>query len=480
MRIVPSTIRGQVVVAFSVCFVFMALLIAMNYRNFHNLISSMQFFEISEELNSTILEMRRYEKNFFLFHSDHDIEENISYTNRLNLLLYRERNNLIHAIGKSNYDQFIEYVRAYSSLMEDLRKSSGKNMEWLESQRSIRKSGQDLLVFADQLVRNERRVIHQLLQKMTSFPMLNLVGLVILLAFVIFFIGEKIVRPLARITRESEAIAQGVFHGMISPFGNVKNEIFRLIAAINRMMSELESRQEQLVQSRKIAAVGTLTSGIAHEINNPINNISLTLESLIEDHESMKPYERIELYQEALDQAERASDTVKNLLEFSRANHPRLEEVSLDEVIDKTARLFNNEFKIHKIQFSKSSQDALPSLRLDKGGLQQVLVNLFVNSVQAMPEGGELKILLERNRNEVKIDVTDTGEGIPHEHLGRIFDPFFTTKKEGEGTGLGLSVSYSIVKKHGGRMEVRSAEGAGTTFSIFLPIKGVSDGSGAS
>ncbi|RJR50996.1 MAG: sensor histidine kinase [Desulfobacteraceae bacterium] len=476
MRVVPSTIRGQVVVAFSVCFVFMAALIAMNYRNFHNLISSMQFFEISEELNSTILEMRRYEKNFFLFHSDHDIEENISYTNRLNLLLFRERNNLIHAIGKDNYDQFLRYVDGYSSLMEGLRGASGKDMEWLDSQASIRRSGQDLLVFADQLVRNERRVIHQLLQSMASFPLWNLIILVVLLAFVINFIGERIVRPLARITRESEAIAQGVFHGMISPFGNEKNEIFRLIAAINRMMSELESRQEQLVQSRKIAAVGTLTSGIAHEINNPINNISLTLESLIEDHSSMNEGERMQLYQEALDQAERASDTVKNLLEFSRANHPRLEEVDLCEVVDKTARLFSNEFKIHKIQFSKAFQEPLPRLRLDKGGLQQVLVNLFVNSVQAMPEGGELRVSLEQVRNEVRIVVTDTGEGIPQEYLGRIFDPFFTTKKEGEGTGLGLSVSYSIIKKHGGRMEVRSTEGEGTAFSILLPVERSMDG----
>ena len=100
MKLLPSTIRGQVVMAFSVCFVFMALLIAINYGNLYRLSSSMQFFEISEELNSTILEMRRYEKNFFLFHSDSDIEENFSYTNRLNLILNREEENLIKSIGK--------------------------------------------------------------------------------------------------------------------------------------------------------------------------------------------------------------------------------------------------------------------------------------------------------------------------------------------------------------------------------------------
>jgi two-component system NtrC family sensor kinase len=456
--------------AFSVCFVFMALLIAINYSNLYRLSSSMQFFEISEELNSTILEMRRYEKNFFLFHSDHDIEENISYTNRLNLLLSREKESLIKSIGKNNYDQFLKYVRDYSSLMEGLRSSSGKDMEWLESQTKIRRSGQDLLVFADQLVRGERRAIKELLQQMGSFPMINLVILLILLVFVIFFIGEKMVRPLARITREAEAIAQGVFHGMISPFGNPKNEIYRLIAALNQMMRELESRQEQLVQSRKIAAVGTLTSGIAHEINNPINNLSLTLESLIENHETMAPAERTQLYQEALDQVERASDTVRNLLEFSRANHPRLEEVSLDEVVDKTARLFNNEFKIHKVRFLKEVRGPLPALRLDKGGLQQVFVNLFLNGIQSMPKGGELRIVLERVKDEVRIDVADTGVGIPPENLEKVFDPFFTTKKEGEGTGLGLSVSYSIIKKHGGRMQVQSSAGVGTTFSISLPL----------
>lgn len=459
--------------AFAICFAFMALLIAMNYANLSRLISSMRFFEISEELNSTILEMRRYEKNFFLFHSDQDIEENISYTNRLNLILHGEEENLVRAIGRSNYDRLLQYVRDYSSTMDVLKTLSGKNAEWIESQALIRRSGQDLLLFSDKLVRNERQAIQQLLKKMASFPVLNLVILMILLAFVVFFIGEKIVRPLARITRESVAIAQGVFHGMISPFGSSKNEINRLIAALNRMMHELESRQEQLVQSRKIAAVGTLTSGIAHEINNPINNISLNVESLIENHETMDNAERLQLYEEILDQAERASDTVRNLLEFSRANHPRLEEVSLNEVIEKTARLIHNELKIHKIRFSKDIRGSLPSLRLDKGGLQQVLINLFLNSVQAMPKGGELKVMLEQVKSEIKIDVIDTGEGIAPENMDRIFDPFFTTKKEGEGTGLGLSVSYSIIKKHGGRMNVKSTRGSGTTFSIFLPVAGV-------
>jgi signal transduction histidine kinase len=117
-------------------------------------------------------------------------------------------------------------------------------------------------------------------------------------------------------------------------------------------MSELEKRQEQLIQSRKIASIGTLTAGIAHEINNPVNNISLILEALIEDGCDMDEAERNKLYQDAMDQADRTSEIVKNLLEFSRATHPRLEEVDLEEIVDKTARLLNNEFKLHNITFT--------------------------------------------------------------------------------------------------------------------------------
>jgi two-component system, NtrC family, sensor kinase len=234
------------------------------------------------------------------------------------------------------------------------------------------------------------------------------------------------------------------------------------------MMTESESREKQLIQAQKTALVGTLTSGIAHEINNPLNNIVLTLETLVEDNQIMGPEERLQLYQEALDQVDRASEMVKNLLEFSRASHSQVEEVSLEELIDKTIRLLNNKFKMHRIKISREIQAAFPRLVLDKGGLQQVLVDLLLKRIQAMPDGGNLRILLNRVHNEARIDMVDTGPGIPSENLGRIFDPFFSTQKQ--ETGLDLSVSRHILQKQGGRIEVQSAEGLGTTFSIYLPL----------
>jgi two-component system, NtrC family, sensor kinase len=172
-----------------------------------------------------------------------------------------------------------------------------------------------------------------------------------------------------------------------------------------------------------------------------------------------------------MDQADRTSDIVKNLLEFSRASHPKVEYIDLEEIVDKTARLLNNELKLNNIRFVKEIGGDLPRIRLDRGGLQQVLLNLFINSLQVMGKDGELRVAIgpAETPDEVRIDVIDSGPGIPAEFIDQVFDPFFTTKQEGEGTGLGLSVSYNIIEKNGGRMEVKSPPGQGACFSILLP-----------
>ena len=298
-----------------------------------------------------------------------------------------------------------------------------------------------------------------------------MVVMFVLLAFVVLFIGEKVIRPLGRITRDSEAVAQGTFQ-RITAYGGPGNEIHHLVSAINRMVEELEKRQEQLIQSRKIASIGTLTAGIAHEINNPVNNLSLILESLIEGGSTIDEAERSRLYEEAMSQADQTSKIVKDLLEFSRAVRPPSEQVELSEVIHKAASLIRNELDLHRVKFTTEVRGNLPKIHLDKCGMQQVMINMFVNSIQAMEGGGELTVVLEHidGAREVRVDISDTGSGIPPEFLSQIYDPFFTTKKEGIGTGLGLSVCYSIIKKNGGRIEVESRVGQGTRFSIFLPV----------
>jgi signal transduction histidine kinase len=319
--------------------------------------------------------------------------------------------------------------------------------------------------------RQERTDVRRNLHIMRQSTLVTLAVFLIIMIITANFMARHLLTRLRHLNGVVKRVGEGDF-SPIMPLRKYKDEFTSLAVTLNHMMEELVTRQEQLIQTRKIAAVGTLTAGIAHEINNPVNNISLVLESLSDPKSVIDEAERQRLLREAMNQTDRVADIVKNLLEFSRSNHPRLKDVSLEELIDVTVSLVSNEMKLREVRFSKQVTDSIPPLYADKGGLQQVFLNMFLNGIQAMPEGGEMTVLLglTEARDEVKIEIRDTGVGIAPEHLADIFDPFFTTKTETEGTGLGLSVSYSIIDKHGGRIEVESAVGQGTAFIIYLPV----------
>ena len=198
---------------------------------------------------------------------------------------------LIQSIGENRYALLSESLAEYSEMMSKLGEPSCKTVFCAPVEDRICGIGQNLLLLAYQSVSTERREVESLLQQMIHLPLISLLVLLGLMIFIILFIRQKVIRPLARITFESEAVAQGTSR-RITPYGDGQNEIHHLVAAINGMMTELERRQEQLIQSRKIAAIGTLTAGIAHEINNPVNNLSLILESLLEDTDDMGSQER--------------------------------------------------------------------------------------------------------------------------------------------------------------------------------------------
>jgi signal transduction histidine kinase len=294
---------------------------------------------------------------------------------------------------------------------------------------------------------------------------------VILGVLVAWYISRLLVRPLFQMQQYMEKIAHGDYTSI--PESECKSqEFFSLFRAFNRMIQELEHHQEQLVQSGKIAAIGTLTSGVAHELNNPINNIVLTAEALKEDFAQLGQEEALEMIQDILVQSGRASDIVKNLLDFSRSEQPEFEEVSINSVIRETLKLVQNQVTLSGIEVKKDLPADLPNILGNIKTLQQVFLNLFINSIQAMKDGGILSIrgLVSEDRHWLKVEVTDTGAGITLDDLPHIFEPFYTTKEVGRGTGLGLSVSFSIAQKHGGHIEVKSQVGQGSTFTVFLPV----------
>ncbi|MCH7654901.1 MAG: hypothetical protein IIC95_02815 [Chloroflexi bacterium] len=235
-------------------------------------------------------------------------------------------------------------------------------------------------------------------------------------------------------------------------------------------LERLKSTQQQLIQSEKLAAVGTLISGVAHEINNPLGNIrglvDLSLqgdldETLKRDLQTIRAED------------ERAIRIVRNLLSFTREHKPETTLVSLNDALDHVLELRAYELRVSNIELRKDFAADLPEIPADPHQLQQVFLNLVINAEQAMTAAhgrGVLSITTKRVGEALHVVVTDDGPGIPSENLGRVFDPFFTTKEVGAGTGLGLSVCYGIIQEHGGEIRVASEEGRGTTFVVELPV----------
>lgn len=236
------------------------------------------------------------------------------------------------------------------------------------------------------------------------------------------------------------------------------------------MERKLQETHLQLVSSEKMASLGKLAAGIAHEINNPLGGILIYSSLLIEDLPAEDP--RREDLARVVQEASRCKEIVRSLLEFARQTEPRMEAVDINRAITDDLFFLENQALFHNIRIVKNLDPSLPSAMGNAGQLKQVFMNIIINAAEAMRENGELTITTSPapDRNSVLMEFTDTGEGIPEENLSRIFEPFFTTKDVGKGTGLGLATSYGIIQNHGGKIKVRSTVGAGTTFTIELPV----------
>jgi signal transduction histidine kinase/DNA-binding response OmpR family regulator len=251
-------------------------------------------------------------------------------------------------------------------------------------------------------------------------------------------------------------------------YGEVKSFNEELEGRVEERTRELRVAQEQLVQSEKLASIGQLASGVAHEINNPIGVIlgfaQILVKRMPQDDPIYKPLATIE--REGL----RCKRIVQDLLDFARQGKPTLSMLNINEVIESASRLIPPHINSEKIEVVKGYAPRLPPVLGDANQLQQVFLNILLNAYQAMLSGGQLRITSRTVGDEVQAIFSDSGVGIPSEYLGRIFDPFFTTKEIGQGTGLGLSVSYGIVEQHGGTIDVDSTVGVGSTFVVKLPI----------
>jgi len=226
--------------------------------------------------------------------------------------------------------------------------------------------------------------------------------------------------------------------------------------------------EEQVFQNEKLTSLGLLAAGVAHEVNTPLAVISNYIQMLAKQLPSGDP--RHQLIEKVVKQTFRASEIVNNLLNFSRTGASEFTEVNLNAVVEEVLTLVAHPFRTAQVQVTRNLQQELPAVLGSTNKLQQVFLNLFLNARDAMPSGGIVEIRTAAHNGSVEVEIIDTGGGIPRENLNRIFDPFFTTKSSGRGTGLGLSVSYGIVKEHAGKVDVRSTPGKGTSFRLEFPV----------
>jgi len=467
-----KTIRSKVIILFSLCVFFVVALALLAYQNTRYLEAKLMIIESFDDLLDDVLELRRYEKNLIFYQDAVSLEQCSRYLLQVDASFQQIAPDIIAVAGNQKYSQFMGDLDAYKKLLNGYMSIVRKG-EQLPNLLEIRESGKKLITFSEDLINLKRERIKVRLHRYVIYFAVLLFFFFLLFVYIFQLISSSILRPLRVVEEATKKVASEEFVPLPNR-ADRHDEISRLIDAFNKMVEELQKRENQLLQSRKMASIGTFTSGIAHELNNPINNISLIVESLVEEDPDLSVEERSNLYQDLMGQAERTSGIVKKLLEFSRNRYAKTEKVALDDIVRKTADLVQNEMRLNRVKFSQTIEGGhLPELRVDKGGIQQVFLNLFLNSIQAMESGGRIDVVMitDQPAKEVRIDVRDTGKGIPPEHLDRLFDPFFSTKKEGEGTGLGLSVSYNIINKHNGRIEVESTQGEGTCFSIFLPME---------
>jgi PAS domain S-box-containing protein len=252
-----------------------------------------------------------------------------------------------------------------------------------------------------------------------------------------------------------------------TPLAAAAMENNRLVGNVQEQMDKLKQAQMQLVQAAKMAAVGELAAGVAHELNNPLTSVLGFAELLLHNPETDSSTRHdVEIIAH---EAKRARDIVRNLLSFARQAQPQREPDDLGKVLSQTLGLIRQQMEHSGVVVEEDYATDVGLVTMDSGQMKQVFLNLLTNAAHAMPHGGKLKLHTARQGDEVAISVSDTGEGIPPETLDHIFVPFFTTRPVGQGKGLGLAVSLGIVQGHGGRISVESQVGHGSTFTVWLP-----------
>jgi len=477
-RFAGGKIRRIVLAGMILCILGFSVLGGISYKYLLQIEDALALAEDVDDLTSDVLEIRRYEKNYLLYAVEEDYVETLRYCDRA--LSTIERIEPTHGglegtdqQGSQSLSQLRLNLRGYRETFIQLGKPGdvvdAKVSDALGAE--LRDQGKDLVDLVHRFVLSQRDRIIRIVGTLKRQLSLSIVAFTGMAIFFSWLLGRRIFGALSLIEHSARKIVQGNFRSL--PLPDTSDETRGVVAAFNHMIEELERRQNQLLQEKKLASLGVLTSGIAHQLNNPLNNISTSCQILQEDLQAgvdMEPELTRQMLDNIYQEVSRSRDIVKGLLEFARETEFCLKAVPLNMVVQRAVTLVSSEVPTGVKIVTEIPADI--SLPLDNQRFQEALLNLMINAIHAITPPGTVTISAEVDAlaGQAVLKICDTGGGIPPEHLSRVFDPFFTLKET--GTGLGLSVVFGIIKKHGGTVSVDSVAGQGTCFTIRLPLCG--------
>jgi two-component system NtrC family sensor kinase len=516
------SLRKKIALGFLISASIIVVLVIFGYASFIEIRKEIRSLELSDTIRSKSLQLRRHEKNFFLYGDAREAGTVHSYLNELGDIV--RRNNLADRSGKllslrSMIDEYgLGFTRIEMLLRDFQRRFDGLkiahqqystffpliestvlerplvNAEVLRAAsvvrsddpivrilheldgeiNSLRKKGEDILTVSKELdaVARERAERHiSSLQTLTFilFPLFFTVGLIAQIVII-----QSIVKRLRILTLAIEKTGKGDFSSLSIP--QEQDEIGMLINSFNKMEydlmerdGELAKKNEELLSSRKLVSIGILASGVAHELNNPLNNIHISAQIMEKEMGENCPLPVKEIISDIVGQTRRMKKIVGDLLEFSRGREPNLRKVEIAELIMGAYKLVSASMDTVNIRFVIDVEPQDLTIEADPEQMERVFINLFENAVDAMSGTGELSARARKERDRVKAVISDSGKGMTADKVEKIFEPFYTTRDR--GTGLGLAIILNIVKKHGGDIKVESEVGKGTAFTITLPVR---------
>ncbi len=462
------TLRARLIVAFSLFFLFCLGVTIWTISILADVHERILFLEVADDYTAEIQQARRFEKNFLLYGTN--LDDALEHVRNAQRLTAQNTARFRGVVGEESLSTMNQHVADYLLLLDELGRADSVG-ERARVEAELRDHGAEMVSLALEFVDKERQLVHSMLSLARSIPFVFLCALFLLIVLTITFLVRHILSGLSRFMKYTDRISAGDLTP-ITPTRKYRDEFSELALMINRMVRELDRHHRILVESHKLRAMGTLVAGVAHELNNPLNNILLTASLLSEEYEDLDDGERQEMLKDVIGQAERSKKTVRNLLDFARESEMRVEPLDVRKLLEKTTELLRNQLRVKKIRLSQNLPDLLPAVHGDQQLLSQVFMNLILNAIDVLPEKGKIRIDIDTERVEgfLAVDITDNGPGIPRHILSQIFDPFFTTKPQGKGTGLGLSVSRGIVRKLDGYLNVESELKEGATFTVLLPI----------